>query len=152
MTLKSRKNIRLERIIYEEPGRIFSITICAFSNKQIFLNKNLADVVWSAAKDGIFSTETDLMAVCLMSDHLHLLIGVKNKNLIDLISRWKRFTQKIVYDVGYKDKLWQRSFYDHALRREEQVNVVARYIYENPIRAGSVAEKGNYQYRWHVWL
>ena len=152
MEQKSRKSIRLERTIYEEPGRIFSITICVLNNKQIFLNKNLADAVWSVAKDGIFSTETDLMAACLMPDHLHLLVGVKNKNLIDLISRWKRFTQKIVYDAGYKDKLWQRSFYDHALRREEQVNIVARYIYENPIRAGSVAENRDYPYCWHACL
>jgi len=152
MTLKSRKGIRLERTIYEEPGRIFSITICIFNNKQIFLNKNLADKVWSTAKDSIFSREADLTAACLMPDHLHLLIGVKNVNLVDLISRWKRFTRKIVYDAGYKDKLWQRSFYDHALRREEQVNAVARYIYENPIRAGLVAKNGDYPYRWHAWL
>jgi len=152
MEQKSRKSIRLERTIYEEQGRIFSITICAFNNKQIFLNKNLADAVWSAVKNGIFSTETDLMAVCLMPNHLHLLVGVKNKNLIDIISQWKRFTQKIALSINYKDKLWQRSFYDHALRKDEQINIVARYIYENPMRAGLVAEDGEYPYRWHAWL
>ena len=92
------------------------------------------------------------MAVCLMPNHLHLLVGVKNKNLIDIISQWKRFTQKIVSDANYKDKLWQRSFYDHALRKNEQINIVARYIYENPMRARLVAESGDYPYRWHAWL
>ncbi|MFA5394287.1 MAG: transposase [Candidatus Ratteibacteria bacterium] len=152
MTQKSRKSIRLERTIYEDSGRIFSITMCVFNNKQIFLNKNLADAVWLAAKDGIFSTEADLMAVCLMPDHLHLLVGVKNKNLVDIISRWKRFTQKMVSKANCKDKLWQRSFYDHALRREEQVNVVARYIYENPTRAILTTENKDYPYCWHAWL
>jgi len=92
------------------------------------------------------------MAACLMPDHLHLLIGAENGNLVDLISRWKRFTQKIASNVNYKDKLWQRSFYDHALRRDEQINITARYIYENPVRAGLCAEDGGYPYRWHAWL
>jgi putative transposase len=152
MEQKSRKSIRLEKTIYSEQGRIFSVTICVDNKKPIFLNNNLADAIWLAAKDGIFSTEADLMAACLMPDHLHLLIGVKNKNLIDIISRWKRFTQKIVSSINYKDKLWQRSFYDHALRREEQVVIVARYVYENPVRAGLIAENEEYSYRWHAWL
>jgi hypothetical protein len=118
----------------------------------LFLNKSLADTVWLTITDGVFSREAGLMAACLMSDHVHLLLGVKESNLVDLIGRWKRFTQKTASNVNYKDKLWQRSFYDHALRREEQVNVVARYIYENPTRAVLTTENKDYPYRWHAWL
>jgi len=50
-------------------------------------------------------------------------------------------------------KLWQRSFYDHALRKEESVYQVTMYIWENPVRAGLVEEP--YEYKWSgsdVWL
>lgn len=39
---------------------------------------------------------------------------------------------------------WQRSFYDHALRREEDRLQLARYVVANPLRAGIVERLGDY--------
>ncbi|MCN4144087.1 MAG: hypothetical protein LC437_03125 [Thiohalomonas sp.] len=35
-----------------------------------------------------------------------------------------------------KAGIWQRGFYDHALRDEENVRQIARYIVVNPLRVG----------------
>jgi hypothetical protein len=48
--------------------------------------------------------------------------------------------------------LWQRSFYDRALRNEESLESVARYIFFNPVEAGLVEQWADY--RWSgsvVW-
>ena len=144
------KKIRLERDVYQEPGRVFSVTIPA--STPVFANRSLAGAVWSVTINGALAESAELMAACLMPDHLHLLMGVKKENLIDLIGRWKRFTQRIAKGAGGRVTLWQKSFYDHALRRDEQISIVAQYIYENPVRKGLIEEGKTYPYRWHAWL
>jgi putative transposase len=49
-------------------------------------------------------------------------------------------------------KLWQRGFYDHALRKDEDVLKLARYIVANPIRAGIINKIGDYPLWDAVWL
>jgi REP element-mobilizing transposase RayT len=46
----------------------------------------------------------------------------------------------------------QRAFYDHALRQDEDVQGVARYIVANPLRAGLVENIGDYPLWDAIWL
>ncbi len=48
--------------------------------------------------------------------------------------------------------VWQKCFYDHALRVEEDIRPVAEYIIANPIRAGLVIEVGLYPFWDAYWL
>jgi len=41
---------------------------------------------------------------------------------------------------------WQTRYFDHALRQEESLETVASYIWENPVRAGLVAEARDRRY------
>jgi len=49
----------------------------------------------SAIKDHL-NKESDLMAVCVMPDHIHLLLAPISKNLIDLIGEWKGYTTHLL--------------------------------------------------------
>jgi len=76
-----------------------------------------------------------------MPDHVHLLIaGQEGSSLRDFARHFKQIS-------GYKFKrergvsLWQISYYDHVLRREEDVEQIAAYIWDNPVRAGLVEER-----------
>ncbi len=42
--------------------------------------------------------------------------------------------------------LWQKSYYDHVIRREEDIAVVARYIIGNPVRARLVKSATEYPF------
>jgi len=48
--------------------------------------------------------------------------------------------------------VWQRGFHDHALRAEEDIVGVARYLVANPLRAGLCDKIGNYPYWNAQWL
>jgi hypothetical protein len=48
--------------------------------------------------------------------------------------------------------LWQRAFYDHALRKDEDVRQIARYIIANPLRRGLVKDVGDYLLWDAAWL
>ncbi len=78
----------------------------------------------------------------IMPNHLHILITVDNKKDLpsgaprsspptNTVSKYvavlKRFTNK---EIG--EKIWQRSFYDHIIRNEEDFYYHLQYIDENP--------------------
>jgi REP element-mobilizing transposase RayT len=48
--------------------------------------------------------------------------------------------------------IWQRSFYDHAMRTEDNLITTANYIVANPIRNKIVTEPSKYAYSWHQWM
>lgn len=88
-----------------------------------------------------------ILAYCFMPDHLHLLVQGR-----DDASRLVPFMQRFKQTSGYRFKaqrgqpLWQRSFYDHVLRGEEDMQDVAEYIWNNPIRAGLADERDGYPF------
>ena len=45
-----------------------------------------------------------------------------------------------------KRPLWQEGYYDRVLRPEESEAMVARYIIENPVRAGLVTRPSDYPF------
>jgi hypothetical protein len=45
-----------------------------------------------------------------------------------------------------QNRLWQRYGYEHVLRNDEATMSVARYILENPVRAGLVARVEDYPF------
>jgi REP element-mobilizing transposase RayT len=151
MTL-SRKNIRLSREIYETRTQMFSITICTWNRHRFFELDGYAKRVVSSLETGPFGNETERFAYCLMPDHLHLLVAPGSGNLVDLISGWKRFTGGCLKRAGLDGPFWQRGFFDHALRREEDVRRVAEYIVHNPVRAGLTGRWRDYPYSWHRWM
>src|SRR5690606_41587155 len=48
--------------------------------------------------------------------------------------------------------VWEPAFHDHALRRDEDLRSVARYIIANPVRAGLVDRPGDYPFWDCIWM
>ena len=46
----------------------------------------------------------------------------------------------------FGQRLWQRYGFERVLRDDEQTLVVARYIVENPVRAGLVEHPEDYEF------
>ena len=53
---------------------------------------------------------------------------------------------------GNSEPVWQRGYYDRALRRDEDRKAAARYIVMNPLRAGLVKRLGDYPLWDAIWL
>lgn len=146
-----RKNIRLPRPIYEQNGQVFSITICTADRQDFFAEPHLARRVIYSLESDFIRDQLDLFAYCLMPDHLHLLVAPRDGNIIDVIGSWKKFTGNLMRKYGLEGPFWQRGFYDHALRREEDLVTTAEYIVMNPVRSGLVDSWDKYPYSWHKW-
>src|SRR5262245_41578753 len=88
-----------------------------------------------------------LPAYCLMPDHVHILaLGeALDSDLEAFVARMK---QKTGFDFkqAHRASLWQDGYFDRILRNDEQTIVVARYILDNPVRAGLAAIFDTYPY------
>ena len=54
--------------------------------------------------------------------------------LTDIVCAYKSLTARKCKKLGFKDKLFQTSFYEHVIRCREDYDDIVRYIYENPAR------------------
>jgi putative transposase len=74
-----------------------------------------------------------------MPDHVHLLIEARSDASAcrAFITRAKQFSGYHFRKV-FGRRLWPRYGFEHIVRDDETTLVVARYIVENPLRAGLV--------------
>ena len=138
-----RSSPRLSTFSYQGPYA-YMVTLNTHRRARSFRRK---DLVLLCQEEPVKAAERHrfvILAYCFMPDHLHLLLqGTQESRLIPFVQRFKQTT-------GYRFKertgrmLWQRSFYDHVLRGEEDIGDVAEYIWSNPVRAGLVADRDDY--------
>jgi len=67
----------------------------------------------------------------LMPDHLHAIIAFpREPGMQTVISNWKKF---VAFKLGVR---WQRDFFDHRLRDDQELQEKTSYILMNPVRKG----------------
>lgn len=140
-----RKINRLNCELYCQ-GRIYFITICCNNAEELFVNPQLINEILQELSECCNLQGFTNYAYCFMPDHVHLLLrGNEGTDLIKLI---KQFKQKTGYSFrkATGNKLWQKSYYDHILRKEEDVVEVVGYILENPIRKGLTKQVEEYPF------
>ncbi len=153
MVLPRRKKLRLSRAEYQQ-GNAFSITIGTYSRYPWFrLYPELASIAVQVLCHVGTAREAALYAWCIMPDHVHLLL--QDNDLSGFVRLFKGKMTPKASSIEPGRKLWQRSFYDHGLRREESLSDIARYIWENPVRAGIIDNPVNYVWSgslvWDCW-
>ena len=100
------------------------------------------------------SPGTQTLAFVVMPDHVHWLLQISGeKSLSEIIQATKSASAHAINRIaGRKGKFWQPGFHDHAVRTEEALRDIARYIVANPLRAGLVTSVRNYSHWDAVWI
>jgi REP element-mobilizing transposase RayT len=90
----------------------------------------------------------ETLAFVVMPDHLHWLLRITGRHDLSQVVR----SVKAISSRRIGGAIWQKGFYDHAIREDEDLQTVARYIVANPLRAGLVRRIGEYPHWDAVWL
>ncbi|MFB1510307.1 MAG: transposase [Thiocapsa sp. C3-sup] len=94
------------------------------------------------------------LAWVVMPDHIHWLLQLDDS--LSLPSVLKAFKARSAHRVNAylrrQGPLWQKAFHDHAIRQEEDIRQIARYIVANRVRAGLVERVGDYPHWDAAWL
>jgi putative transposase len=125
----------------------YFLTFCTKHRRHRFTERAVVDGVLRQFRRAAAETKTSILAYCFMPDHVHLLVQG-----LELDSDGLRFIKLAKQFSGYwysqtqGRKLWQRYCYERVLRDNEGTASVARYILENPVRAGLAVEPLEYPF------
>lgn len=146
-TFAKSRALRLKDFDYSNPNYVYFLTIRTKSKHQYFMNVRIAKVVVETIKEVRTKLGFRLYAWCLMPDHLHLLASPsEGTDIRDIVRNIKGISAAKLRRQGLK-QVWQKSFYDHVIRKEESLIETVKYILDNPIRKGLTKAEEEYPYR-----
>lgn len=145
-------NLRKGR--HSAPGQMYLVTTVTAARRKLFADFTTARRVIAEMRRMHEGGNVISMAWVLMPDHLHWLFQLgESQTLARTMQGFKgRSARAINRDATLQLEIWQRGYHDHALRTEEDVQEVARYIAANPLRASLVQHLGDYPHWDAVWL
>ena len=155
-----RKQIRIRDYDYSTPGAYF-ITVCTANREKCFWSECRGELCSPAnvplsdigiivnneiQKLGSVYDTVQVDKYCIMPDHIHLIISIdtdesrrtrrgelRSPVSAPTISRViKQFKGAITKQVG--KPIWQKSFYDHGIRNQQDYNEIWQYIENNPLK------------------
>ena len=146
--LPKRKNIRLKEYDYSQAGYYF-VTICTNDKKNLFWNvgatcgrqfqKSLIGEIVDLEINKINSIykNVEINKYVIMPNHIHMILvlyaGNGRSKTTPTISRIiQQFKGSVSKQVGFS--LWQKSFYDHIIRNEQEYQKIWEYIDTNPLK------------------
>ena len=152
MDLPQRKSIRIANYDYSSPGAYF-ITICTANREKLFWNCVREDVLCSQnvplstigeiVEQGILQIVEHYEKVivdkyCIMPDHIHLILRIKSDidgrmisapTVSTVVGSMKRWVSR---QVG--KPIWQKTFYEHGIRNQQDYDEIWNYIENNPTK------------------
>jgi REP element-mobilizing transposase RayT len=154
--MKNRKPNRLPSYDYSSHGYYF-LTICTdnrikyfgdvLNNKMILNNcGKIANDYWKNIPNIYAEIEIDQFIV--MPNHVHGILIIKNGTgrcpvpteetryglISKIIGAYKSITTRKIQKISNNKFLWQRSFYDHVIRDDNDMLRIQQYIVNNPFK------------------
>lgn len=152
-----RKQLRLPNYDYRQSGAYY-VTICTHNREMLFGEVSYVgahpcvrpSTAGSMIKDKLFSLEQKFDGVkidyyCVMPNHVHFILLKQGAHmgapLHEIIKWYKTQTTneyiKLVKQgvlPPFHQHIWQRNYYEHVLRGENDLYEIRKYIKDNPAR------------------
>jgi len=134
-------------------GGIYFLTLVTYQRREIFSLPSARAFLYAAIRQTNQHHPFDEIAYCILPDHIHLIwqLPENDSNYSTRVSVMKRhFSKKYVEEFGLpipKDAsrskrrevtLWQRRFWEHYIRDEEDLHHHIDYVHYNPVKHGWV--------------
>jgi putative transposase len=133
------------------PGGTFFFTLVTENRSPLFRNQRNRTLLHQAITSCRESRPFGLLAIVLLSDHLHLMLALPDGDAdfsTRLASIKAQFTRAYL-DAGGTEQarsdsrvrhrnrgVWQRRFWEHVIRDETDLNHHLDYIHYNPVKHG----------------
>jgi putative transposase len=130
------------------PGQIYLVTTVTLRREPVFADLSAARKVIHCLRQSTKLGRSETLAYVLMPDHLHWLVQLAaDFSLSRVVGDVKSISSRMI-----GRPVWQSGFHDHAVRKEEDLLGLARYIVANPLRSGVVEDIGCYSHWDTKWL
>ena len=144
-----RKSLRLPNYDYGQSGAYF-VTICTKEKRPVLSSiVGAADLcgprshltAWGTVVEKYLRGIPGIEQYVIMPNHLHMIVFIRQTlggpqgsaaPTNDLSMRIKAFKSLVTKALGFP--IFQRSYYDHVIRCEEDYLRIAEYIQNNPVK------------------
>jgi putative transposase len=147
MAQKAESN-RLRTGRHSQAGQVYLLTMVTLNRQPFFAEFRAARCVIRTLQAEDRLSRASTWAYVLMPDHLHWLMQLGDR--VDLARCVQGVKSLVSRQLG--ETVWQSGFHDRAMRKEEDLRALARYIVTNPLRAGLVKRVGDYPHWDAMWL
>ncbi|MCP4995597.1 MAG: transposase [Gammaproteobacteria bacterium] len=136
-------------------GQIYMVTSTTHQRRKLFVDFELGRMLVRCFAHQHHKSSVSILAFTVMPDYFHWLLALsEDRQLSKVVGQVKSYSGRL---IRHRLKMsggmvWQDGFHDHALRREDDIQEVARYIVANPLRAGLVERVGDYPLWDAIWL
>ncbi|MBR6163601.1 transposase [bacterium] len=134
------------------------IVIASYNRIPVFIDN--IEILRTAFKNTMSNYKFEIIAICVLPDHIHLILNPENINEYPkIISSVKYYFSRNVGQVcptytelalGYKNKrekgIFQRRFYEHTILNEDELNRNIDYVHFNPVKHGYVKSVKDWEY------
>ena len=131
------------------PNGFVHIIITSYERKPVFIDN--IEILRTAFRNVQKLYKFEIVAICILPEHIHLILHPENiNNYPKIISSIKHYFSRNVGQVcptddlkiGYKNKrekgIFQRRYWEHTIKDEEELNNQINYIHYNPVKHGLV--------------
>jgi len=130
-----------------QSGVVYHITAVTQNRKPYFASldngRKVVQQLMALQTEG----RAETLCYVVMPDHLHWLMVLHEGKLSEAVQLLKG---RSAHAIG--QAIWQANYYDHAVRQDEDLRKMARYIVANPLRANLVEQIGDYPLWDAAWL
>jgi len=133
------------------PGGSYFFTVVTYRRRPVFSESCNVAVLRAAFKQVMAAKPFEIDAIVVLPDHLHCLWRLPNGDA-DFSGHWreiKKYVSKRIGDSGRRPgerDVWQRRFWEHAIRDENDWRRHVDYIHFNPVKHGLVSSPGEWPY------
>ena len=137
-----------------EANRAYHVSTITYQRQPLFHCHECGRFVVKAMRAQARAGNATTMAFVVMPDHLHWLLQITGRRpLWTIVNAMKSGSaRRIRLHHDRTDSVWQKGFYDRAMRRDDDVRAVARYIVANPLREGLVRSICGYPLWDAIWV
>jgi putative transposase len=140
-------------------GGTYFFTVVTYDRLPTLTNDDVRPLLHSAWMDVHTRFPFTTLAVCLLPDHLHCIWTLPEGDA-NYSVRWKEikrlFTKSYLSQIGPggprnasrlkrgEAAVWQRRFWEHMIRDQEDLNRHTDYIHYNPVKHGLVKQAADW--------
>jgi len=135
-------------------NQIYHVSTATYRRYPVFLRYAAGRIVVNSLQREDEAGYTETLAFVVMPDHLHWLVRLTGRRSLSVsVNTIKSLSARRVNAASTEvGRVWQKGFHDRAIRREDELVSIARYIVANPLRAGIAKSLREYALWDSVWL
>lgn len=152
---------------FHDNSKLYFVTFTVIDWIDIFTRNEYTDIIYDSIKYCQQNKGLEIYAYCIMTNHIHLIIGTENNILSDIVRDFKSFTsrkikkeiiknpkesrKKWILDLMEKQgpanernkdfQFWQQHNHPIELSTNEMLEQRLDYIHKNPVTAGYVEKE-----------